>query len=919
MSQQYSQQAADACRPQWVQVRRCFESVCDLPPEQWPQALQACGSDPAVVAEAWALLQASGPLEGAVPHLDSLLAQVPVDGSAIGPGQQLGPWQITAHLAEGGMGQVFAGQRADGLYQQQVAIKLIHARAAPLAAARLAAERQILAALQLPGVARLYDGGTTAQGQPYLVMEYVQGISLEQWSADLGNGLGARLRMFLAVCRIVQSAHAQLVLHCDLKPGNVHVRQDGSPVLLDFGVARLLSDTAVSADFCTPGYASPEQWAGQAVGVRSDVYSLGVMLVELLAARSGAGRLRVMPRASQWCERTLPWQGRLRGDLDAIASRACALDPGARYLTVGDLIADLEAHLERRPVKARQGALAYVWLRALHRNWRGWLLLTAVAAAAIWLMSALHAARQQALEQAVVAGQVSRFLVDTFELADPAKRSARGAAQMSARQLLDHAAHRAQQDLAGAPLELARMRTVLGEAYHNIGEPRLAQVLLAQAAEGLLEPPLVRRIDAAQVMSLLSEEQTAAGNGAQGLDTARKGLALLPARGHALVRARLYSASGLARNNLQQFSQAEEQLHQALALVGEVDPAQAAALGLEVGDRLSMVYWRWGRLVQAEAQLRAVIGQVNSNDRARLLELSIRLGRVLREQGRTEEAWPLLQNGLGQAEQLYGSRSRHVLELHDALADLHVDGGRWDLALAHFQQRLQLGEQVEGPDSLGIAMAQHNLGLLEQQRGNQQRAGELLQQSWQLRVAVLGADVPMSWRAAVGLARWQLSQGRIEQAGSLIGPAAAGLSTALPADAPGRIEAQIVLAQWELAAGQHEQAAQRYRQLEARASMPVPLRLAVLELCQSLRQSRSDGLAAATRCAQRALELARQHYGTQAPATAFARLRLAGLLARAGKQAEAQQLASQAGAVLEPLQVDGSPVLQTLRQLQQTR
>lgn len=909
--------ASECAAAEWAQVRGLFEAVCQLPPAQRQDALQArCGDNRERLAEVMDLLQAADADTPLAPAVEQLLPAPPDTGPPLQPGQRLGPWRLVRHLAEGGMGQVFEGERADGLYQQQVAIKLLHARANPAAAARLAAERQILAGLQLPGVARLYDGGSTDDGHPYLVMEYVEGTSLDRWSADPQHGLVRRLQVFLAVCRIVHAAHAKLVLHCDLKPGNVHVRADGTPVLLDFGVSRLLSDVAVTDDFCTPGYASPEQLSGQAVGVGSDVYSLGVMLVELLAARPGAGQQPTVPLASEWSGRQVAWQRRLRGDLDAITRRACASNPQQRYLTVGGLIADLEAYLERRPVKARGGGMAYAWRLALHRNWRGWSLLLLLALVAGVLVHGLYSARREALKQALVAGQVSRFLVDTFELADPAKRSGRGAEQMTARQLLDQAAARVGRDLARAPVEQARMRSVLGEAYHNIGEPLLARKLLSQAVDDLLDPAVAQPVEAARVLAKLSEELTAGGNGVLGLQAAERGLDLLPSRGNALVRAGLLSASGYARTNMQQFPVAERDLKRALALLEQAGSVEAAVLKLGVAERLTQVYWRWGRLPLAQSLLRRVIADIPESDLAQRLELEIRLARVMREQGLLDSALPVLQDSLVKATGLYGEHSRHVLELHDALADLQTDRGQWQAALEHYRLRQQLGEQVEGADSLGMAMLHFNRAVLEQMRGNLARAGQLYDLSWQLRVARLGPDVPMSWRAAVGLGQWHLLQGRVDTAGALIVPASDGLEASLPADAPGRIEAQIARAQWELAAGQRARALRRYRQLDAQgATMPVPMRLQLYELCQALHPG-ADTAKTALRCAEHGVSVAMVHFGERAPATALARLHLAEQLARDGQRERARMLARQAAQVLEPLQVADSPLRPRLQALQ---
>src|SRR5690606_32629930 len=224
----------------------------------------------------------------ALQPLGELMATLPA--GELQAGDRLGAWQLVERLASGGMGTVFVAERVDQLFRQRVAIKLLRGNAGTAAAVqRLATERQILAELQHPNIARLYDGGTTPAGQPYLVMEYIEGLRLDAHCTQRALGLRERLQLFLRVCAAVQAAHLRLVVHCDLKPSNVLVRENGEPVLLDFGIARLL-DVGEGEDadgFCTPAYASPEQLRGARVGVSSDVFSLGVLLTELLAGTQG--------------------------------------------------------------------------------------------------------------------------------------------------------------------------------------------------------------------------------------------------------------------------------------------------------------------------------------------------------------------------------------------------------------------------------------------------------------------------------------------------------------------------------------------------------------------------------------------------------------------------------------------------------
>lgn len=363
-------------RERWRHIRDLFDAVCELPREQWRQALSERCDDPSICEEVLQLLGAQTVgLSRVSNRLDTALARAMAP--EFGVGDRLGPWRLTERIAQGGMGTVFKAERADGVYQRVVAIKLLHGLPGGLEGERLAVERQVLADLQLAHVARLYDGGTTPDGHPYLVMEYVDGVSVDQWCDERQLGLEARLRVFLEVCAIVQSAHERLVLHCDLKPSNVLVLADGQPVLLDFGLARLLSEARDQRDsgYCTPAYASPELIRGEGVGTASDVYGLGVMLLELLTTRPclrEATDVDVpMSLPSAHAPADLAWRKRLPGDLDAIVQRACALDVTERYRTVEALMGDVRRYLERLPLLARRGDRIYRLRKALRRNWQG--------------------------------------------------------------------------------------------------------------------------------------------------------------------------------------------------------------------------------------------------------------------------------------------------------------------------------------------------------------------------------------------------------------------------------------------------------------------------------------------------------------------------------------------------------------------
>lgn len=902
----------DAAR--WRQVRDLFDAVCDLPRAQWRREVQERCGDSALAGEVLQLLHAQTQgLSRVSSRLDTALARALTPELSVG--QRLGPWRLTARIAHGGMGTVFKAERDDGVYRRTVAIKLLHGLPGAGEVERLQAERQVLAGLNLPDVAQLYDGGTTPEGYPYLVMEYVEGLPLDRHCASHAPGLVQRLRLFLDICAIVRSAHERLVLHCDLKPGNVLVRPDGRPVLLDFGLARLLNDARdrEEAGYCTPAYASPELVSGEPVGVAGDVYSLGVLLVELLSASACARTLQdsdapvILPSAN--APEGLRWRKALRGDLDAIAARACAHDVADRYRSVETLMADVTRYLERQPVAARQGGRLYRLARGMQRNWRGWVAGAAAFSLVVLFVTGLMQARRQAEEEAAIAHQVGDFMVGVFETADPFLRTERGQEELSSRQLLDKAALRVSQDLADAPAQLARMRAVLGTAYRNSGVSRQAEVLLQQAYDGFMDARVNRPADAAAVLAELSVQKTQGGNGVLGQTLAERGLALLPSTGATATRARLHGARGLALVNQQHFDRSEAAFDTAMDLYGKLPGSSVATEKLALSYNKGLMYLRWGRLASAEREFRHVLASVQGRGSSMALAAEMRLAQILREQGRFAQALPLLQAGLRHAEELYGPESSFVLMQHDGLADLYRDSGDYAAAERQYQQRQRLSAIIDGTGSVEYSMGLFNYGDLQELRGDVAQAEQLYRQAWTIRRERLGGQSPTSLRAEAGLGALLMHQGHMDEAGWLLLHADEGLDAALPPDAPGRIEARLNRIDWHILQGDTAQAQALLERLGAR--IPTTLQLRLLRTRADLAERRGEG-AAALALRRTALEYARSLHGDGKLETATCRIDLAETMLRLGHRQPALEALRQALPTIERLQVEGAPLRRRL-------
>ena len=357
----------------WREVEQALGEALALPDTGRQSYLDQAGLAPEVRRRVEQLMAAWDDSAG---FLESpALASAASPSVGMPPGTRLGSWRLVSVIGSGGMGTVYRAERADDQFTQEAAVKVVAgARVSRAMERRFREERQILARLEHANVARLMDGGVAPDGSPYLVMELVSGMPIDAWCREHGLDTRARLRLFRLVCEALQFAHQHLVVHCDLKPGNILVTEDGTPKLLDFGIARLMAhDPAATATLLHPmtlEYASPEQTRGTPLGTATDIYSLGVLLHELLTGRrpfelSGKPLDEVLDIV---CHRQPSKPGTGSADLDAIVLKALRKEPAQRYASAGDLAADITRSLEGRPVQAHPPRAGYVLRKFVSRH-----------------------------------------------------------------------------------------------------------------------------------------------------------------------------------------------------------------------------------------------------------------------------------------------------------------------------------------------------------------------------------------------------------------------------------------------------------------------------------------------------------------------------------------------------------------------
>ena len=459
-------------QPDWARIQELFDQALDLPAADRRAFLDAQSQDPAVVKEVLELLAYDS---RGLTHVNAAVgaAAREITGPAALPdGAAIGPWRVRRVLGQGGMGAVYEVERADGAYTQIAALKRIRSDAQSAEGLRrFLEERDILARLNHPNIARLLDGGTAADGQPYLVMEAVEGLPITEYVA--AKNLTARqiLTLFLDVCKGVQSAHNRLVIHRDLKPSNIHVTHDGHVKLLDFGIAKLLDPSRVDVTMTghlilTPEYASPEQVSGQDVSTASDIYSLGAVLFELLTGAKAHALTSTSPAeiVRVVLESELP-KTNLPGELDTIVRAAMQKLPERRYASVDKLAEDIERYLTNRPLLARPDSFSYKAGKYLRRNW---IPLAAAAIVAVSLVSAATISTIQARRAQKRFDEV-RTLANTFLFDFHDKiRDLPGATP--AREMVVNTAKKYLDRLAAESAGDTKLQLELAAAYDRLGD-----------------------------------------------------------------------------------------------------------------------------------------------------------------------------------------------------------------------------------------------------------------------------------------------------------------------------------------------------------------------------------------------------------------------------------------------------------------
>jgi eukaryotic-like serine/threonine-protein kinase len=801
----------------YARVKALFGAVAELPPPQREALFAAEDAD--VVAEVRLLLREE---QLTTQHMGRPILDMLDDiaGDECEPGDVLGAWTLVRRIGHGGMGNVFLAQRSDGHFEHTAAVKLLRGIPSSDALAYLARERQILARLNHPNIARLLDGGATPRGQPYLVIDHVDGVPVDEYCARHALAPAAILRLMADVCAAVGFAHQRLIVHCDIKPSNILVDAQGRPVLLDFGIAQLLQHDGATAEpsaeparAFTPDYASPEQREGGTVSTTSDVYGIGRTLLALLDAAAER-----QPR---------------RGDaeLAALIARATAADPAQRYPGVDALAQDITRYLVREPLQAMRGGGAYRARKFLQRRWP-WV----ATALAFCLMVAgftlrviadrdraeqaerealadrdraaqaernARAERDRAVQAQQTARQISAFLTSVLNGAHPDA----GSGEVPTSKLVEQALARIDSELAGQPAAQAELYATLAGVERVLRNAALARATFDRAVA--LERQLYRPLQLAAVLSQRAQLLKAEFGKPEAEADAREAYELVQARVPADSPALADAAQllGVVLSERGNFDAATPLLLRALEIHSAADPqgdeaitsldklavhSQArqdypAAIGYfqrELALRaarhgtnnvdyyanlegLGAAYGRARRFDEAEQALRTALQGLRRLDPADSAEMAWRytqLGRVLDNAGRSRDALPLYQQALAMGEKKMGkdSISYAVLLANIALAQRRV--GDYAAAERAYAQAMPMFRKTWPAEDRVLCRVMTDYGILLLRNRKPDAARELLLAAWRGRLAAQGENADDTALSRIALAELERRSGRPDRA-----------------------------------------------------------------------------------------------------------------------------------------------------------
>ena len=736
-------------------------------------------------------------------------------------GRSIGSYRIISAIGHGGMGAVYLAVRDDDEFKKRVAIKLLRrGMATDDLVRRFRNERQILASIDHPNIAKLLDGGTTDEGLPYFLMEYVEGEPIDRYCDGHGLSVGERLELFRAVCAAVHFAHQNLVVHRDLKPGNILVTADGVVKLLDFGIAKLLRPelyadgagaTQLEERLLTPEYASPEQARGDVITTASDVYSLGVLLYELLTghppyrlsglslhevsrvigevdprkpstvigeveerAQADGTTTKVTPEFVSRTREGRPdkLRRRLVGDLDAIVMKAMRKEPQRRYGSAEQLSEDIRRHLDGLPVSARKGTLSYNAGKFVRRHRVG-VVMAAASVVALIAFSAVLAVqstrlareRDRAAREAAKAQAVSAFLQETLSSANPYEGQGRSVTVV---EVLKAASDKLGHSFADQPEVAAAIRHTIGNTYNGLGLLEEAEPWFRQALQMRQDTLGGEHADVAASMDELAELLNEKAEVEEAERLSREALAMKRRLlgDESVEVADSLGNLGIILKSQGRYEAAEAHLRESLAMRRKLlgDKSADVATGL---NNLAAVLDDRGDLEGAERMYREslAISQLAFGDaHPNVAAVRNNLARVLMIKGDSESAEKLYRESLAVGRASLGDAHPDVATWLNNLGTLLLGRGDLDGAEPLLRESLAIRRKALGDEHPDVAQSLNNLAMLSYGKGDHKSAESHNREALALRRKLLGAEHPDVAASLLNLARAIQAQGAFEKA-----------------------------------------------------------------------------------------------------------------------------------------------------------
>ncbi len=788
----------------WKKIQDLFLEARQYAPDKRAGFLKkACGDDHDLYREVYSLLESD---QAEFSPLDQS-PLMEIERALSHTGQRAGAYRILKEIGRGGMGSVYLAEREDGQFSQKVALKVINpGMDSNQVLKRFQIEREIMARLQHPNIARLLDGGITQNGLPFFTMEYVDGVPIDKYCHENRLELHERLMLVIEVCKAVQYAHQNLIIHRDLKPGNILVEKDGTVKLLDFGIAKLVNPdldfegaavlTKTGMRVMSPGYASPEQIRCEPISISSDIYSLGAVLYELLTGvlpydltglslteienmvcetdvEKPSRRLESAPADNNDPNRQKRIGRKLKGDLDVICLKAMQKEPDRRYHSAEQFGEDIRRHLSGIPIMARKDTVGYTTAKFVRRN-RGKLIAAVTAFIIVTFLTGFYTIRlaeerNLARKEALVSTQVTNFLMSLFRVSDPGQ--SRGE-DITAPELLERGSSRIEYELQGQPEIQARLMHVLGEVYYTLGMYERSRELTQKALDYGVEAMGPDDPEIANYMLLLSwlldmnsELDSAEILAQNALEINRRHF-----DENSLDVAKNYHDLAMILRHKGEFEAADTLYRKALAIkksIPGIDPSETA----HTLNHLARLLYQTGDYEGSKPIYQEAL-QIREDqygwDHPETMASMAGLASVLTRLGELEQAELLYRKSLKSVEKTSGTEHPYYGELQGSLATVLRKKGDFAEAERLYRASLQNHRAAFPEGHRKTSNPLLGLGVVMTETGRYSEAVPYLEEALELRMNSFGEDHWLTGLANLALGECLTGLGRFEMAESAL-------------------------------------------------------------------------------------------------------------------------------------------------------